>query len=141
MGGATVVLRKGLPATNDAGRRAGSSAGTKPVHLVHAGWFPGGDEDRKRYQEAANQLAGTMHCHFVDGNDPAVVGACWAAADVFLSLVDNIQETFRLTPIEAMAAGLPVVVSDWDGYRYTVRDGETGFQFQRWGDLLMEPGR
>ena len=41
--------------------------------------------------------------------------------------MDNIQETFGLTPLEAMAAGLPVVVSDWDGYRFTVRDGIEGF--------------
>ena len=27
-----------------------------------------------------------------------------------------------------MAAGLPVVVSDWDGYRYTVSDGVEGFR-------------
>ena len=33
----------------------------------------------------------------------------------------------RSAPIEAMAAGLPVVVSDWDGYRFTVRDGIEGF--------------
>ena len=26
-----------------------------------------------------------------------------------------------------MAAGIPVVVSDWDGYRYTVTDGVEGF--------------
>ena len=37
------------------------------------------------------------------------------------------QESFGLTPIEAMAAGLPVIVSDWDGYRDAVRDGEDGF--------------
>jgi hypothetical protein len=41
--------------------------------------------------------------------------------------VDNIQETFGITPLEAMAAGLPVVASDWDGYRSTVRDGVEGF--------------
>ena len=41
---------------------------------------------------------------------------------------DNIQETFGITPIEAMSAGLPVVVSDWDGYRDTVRDGIDGFR-------------
>ncbi|MBL0403021.1 glycosyltransferase family 4 protein [Microvirga aerilata] len=40
---------------------------------------------------------------------------------------DNIQETFGLTPIEAMAAGLPVVVIDWDGYKDTVRNGIDGF--------------
>jgi D-inositol-3-phosphate glycosyltransferase len=51
----------------------------------------------------------------------------YAAADIFVSIADNIQEMFGLTPIEAMASGLPVVVSDWDGYRETVIDGETGF--------------
>jgi len=47
---------------------------------------------------------------------------------VFCSLSDNIQETFGIVPIEAMAAGLPVVVSDWDGYKDTVRHGVDGFR-------------
>jgi hypothetical protein len=51
----------------------------------------------------------------------------WPAADVFTLLPDNIQETFGLVVVEAMAAGLPVVGSDWDGYRDLVADGETGF--------------
>jgi starch synthase len=51
----------------------------------------------------------------------------WFAADIFTSLSDNIQETFGLTPIEAMAAGLPTVVSDWNGYRETVTHGVDGF--------------
>lgn len=49
-------------------------------------------------------------------------------SDVFVSPVDNIQETFGITPIEAMAAGIPQVVSDWDGYRDTVQDGVTGYR-------------
>jgi glycosyltransferase involved in cell wall biosynthesis len=53
-----------------------------------------------------------------------------SAADVFLSLSDNVQETFGLTPVEAMAAGLPCVVSDWDGYRDTVRHGVDGFRIR-----------
>ena len=54
--------------------------------------------------------------------------SAWRAADIFVSLSDNIQETFGLTPVEAMAAGLPCVVSDWNGYKDTVTDGETGFR-------------
>ncbi len=45
-----------------------------------------------------------------------------SAADVFVSPVDNVQETFGQSVIEAMAAGLPVVVSDFDGYQDTVDD-------------------
>ena len=50
-----------------------------------------------------------------------------AAADVFASPVDNHQETFGISVVEAMAAGLPVVASDWDGYKDLVEDGTTGF--------------
>ena len=49
------------------------------------------------------------------------------AADVAVSLVDNAQETFGLAVAEAMAAGLPLVVSDWSGYRDLVRDGIDGY--------------
>lgn len=52
----------------------------------------------------------------------------YAAADVFVSPVETLQESFGLTPLEAMASGLPVVVSDWSGYKETVAHGETGFR-------------
>jgi glycosyltransferase involved in cell wall biosynthesis len=48
-----------------------------------------------------------------------------AAADLFVSPSDNLQETFGLSVVEAQAAGLPVVVSDFDGYKDTV-DEEVG---------------
>ena len=43
-----------------------------------------------------------------------------AAADVFIAPSDNPQETFGITVIEAMAAGLPIIAADLDGYRDTV---------------------
>lgn len=49
-----------------------------------------------------------------------------AACDVFVSIADNPQETFGITLLEAQAAGLPVVASDYDGYRDLVLHGETG---------------
>ena len=97
------------------------------LHFVMAGWFPGGESDHSRYQEAALCHSPDVPVHFLDGKNSEVVRCCWAAADMFISLVDNPQETFGLAPVEAMAAGLPVVVSDWDGYRYTVCDGVEGF--------------
>ena len=96
------------------------------IHFALAGWFPH-DSDRARFEASAQRHAGAAKVHFLDGNDRELVGDLWAGADVFVSLVDNIQETFGITPIEAMAAGLPLVVSDWDGYRFTVRDGVEGF--------------
>lgn len=51
-----------------------------------------------------------------------------AAADIFVSPADNLQETFGLSVIEAMAAGLPTVVSDWDGYKDLVDHGSTGLR-------------
>jgi len=50
----------------------------------------------------------------------------YAAADLFVAPVDNIQESFGLAPVEAMACGIPQIVADWDGYRETVVDGQTG---------------
>lgn len=107
-------------------RRAAEQAPGRRVVFAMAGWFPD-PPDRARYEAAARAHAGGVEVRFEDGNDAALLGELWAGADIFLSLVDNIQETFGITPLEAMAAGLPVVASDWDGYRSTVRDGQDGF--------------
>jgi hypothetical protein len=64
----------------------------------------------------------------LDGRQASARQTAWAGTDVFCSLSDNIQETFGIVPIEAMAAGLPVVVADWDGYKDTVRHGQDGFR-------------
>jgi glycosyltransferase involved in cell wall biosynthesis len=106
-------------------QRAATATATRPT-FVMAGWFPG-ENDRGYFEAAARVHAPGVDVRFVDGNDRAGLSDLWAAADVFISLVDNIQETFGITPLEAMAAGLPVVASDWDGYRFTVRHGVEGF--------------
>lgn len=98
----------------------------KKLHFAMTGWFPDKVSGTRMYQAAAQAYGPEVGFHLLNGNDPDLVGKMWAAADIFISLVDNIQETFGITPLEAMASGLPVIVSDWDGYRYTVQDGEQG---------------
>lgn len=99
--------------------------------LVLAGWFAS-EEDERIVRAATAQACPHVRVVFEDGRTPEVRQGVWHAADIFTSLVDNIQETFGLTPIEAMAAGLPVVVSDYDGYRESVRDGIDGLRIRTW---------
>lgn len=96
------------------------------VHLIQAGWFPNLEIERAFRETGAALAPGIVH-HVLDGRDEAVRRSIWFAADFFTSLSDTIEESFGLTPLEAMAAGLPVVASDWDGYRDTVINGATGF--------------
>lgn len=60
--------------------------------------------------------------------DKATKHQLYALADIFVSPSDSLQETFGLTLIEAMSAGLPVVASDWNGYKDLIVNGETGFR-------------
>jgi glycosyltransferase involved in cell wall biosynthesis len=105
---------------------AAQATGAKVIFQM-AGWFPVEPRHRDSYRQAANAYSQAVDVQFIDGNDRELLNETWAAADVFISLVDNIQETFGITPLEAMASGVPVVVSDWDGYRYTVQHGVQGF--------------
>lgn len=98
---------------------------TKKLHLIQAGWFAN-DDVEKLYKQSAATYAPSVTHHFVDARKPEYRYDIWHSGDIFTSLSDNIQETFGLTPIEAKAAGLPVVVSDWDGYRDTIRAGIDG---------------
>lgn len=118
-----------------AAERAAKTAKGK-VHLIQAGWFAN-DGIAGQFRDGAKAFAPSVNAIVLDGRKPEVRREIWAAADVFCSLSDNIQETFGLTPVEAMAAGLPGVVSDWNGYRDTVRNGIDGFSVPT---LMAPPG-
>lgn len=99
------------------------------LHFILTGQFPNSHAEAA-YRKAAELTCPDVPVHFIDGTPGPESWSTWAAADLFLSLSDNIQESFGITPIEAMAAGLPCIVSDWDGYKDTVVDGETGFRIR-----------
>lgn len=102
-------------------------AATRRVVCIEAG-IHASETMRDGLEASRRALAPSLRTIWVDGSDQGKNATARAAADVFVSLADNIQESFGLTPIEAMAAGLPVVVSDWDGYKDTVRHGVDGFR-------------
>lgn len=64
---------------------------------------------------------------FVLNPDDREKYSLYQSCDVFVAPNDNPQETFGLSVVEAMASGLPVIASDWDGYRSLVREGKTGY--------------
>ena len=99
----------------------------KSVVLLMVGWF-GEDETEAMHRDAARAYAPSVRVEFPDGRDADLRYEIWSAADIFTLPVDNIQETFGLAPIEAMAAGLPVVCSDWNGFRDTVAHDDTGLR-------------
>ncbi len=115
-----------LDALELAARRLAADASASLV-LVLGGWFAS-DWDEATLRQAVAEACPSVRVIFEDGRTAAFRRGAWHGADLFTSLVDNIQETFGLTPLEAMAAGLPVVVSDYDGYRESVPDGVAGFR-------------
>lgn len=95
------------------------------VELTVAGWD---DHDSTHYLDTLTNLA---------RNAGVALSVClrpseeekirlFREADVFVSIADNPQETFGITLAEAAAFGLPVVASDYDGYKDIVVPGETG---------------
>ncbi len=97
----------------------------QPVRLILAG------AEHNRYGQGMLALAKDLgladRVHLFADFDSALKPHLFAACDIFVSPADNIQETFGLSILEAMAAGKPVVASDFSGYRDLVAHGKTGF--------------
>lgn len=100
-------------------------AGQK-LHIAFCGIFRE-EYSRKVFVEGARRLMPDVGFALLDGASADDRRQALSGADVFMFLIDNIQETFGLAPIEGMAAGLPLLVSDWDGMRDTVTP-DVGFR-------------
>ncbi len=106
---------------------AQAQLGTKQrLHIAFCGLFRD-DYSRKVFEEGAKRLMPDVGFALLDGASADDRKAALSGADVFMFLIDNIQETFGLAPIEGMAAGLPLLVSDWDGMKDTVSP-DVGFR-------------
>jgi glycosyltransferase involved in cell wall biosynthesis len=83
----------------------------------------GGGSYRDEVQRVLSRNGGDPHfMGYLIGDDLA---DAYAAADVFV--FPGPEETFGQVVLEAMASGLPVVVSDRGGPQTLVREGETGY--------------
>jgi glycosyltransferase involved in cell wall biosynthesis len=105
---------------------ASAQVGARKLHVVFCGQFR--DEySRRVFTQGAAKLMPDVGFYLADGASASDRRATLSGADVFMFLIDNIQETFGLAPLEGMAAGLPLLVSDWDGIKDTVSP-EVGFR-------------
>lgn len=106
------------------------------LHLWMVGWAARPEEEAL-LKSAAADLAPAVALRLLDGNAPDLRRDIWGAADIFTLAMDSLQESFGIVALEAMAAGLPVVLPAWNGARDTVADGETGFLVPCW---MANPG-
>ena len=91
-----------------------------------------GDGDmRATYEEISQKLGIASHTRFVGKVANEALSGAYNAADIVV-LPSQLQESFGMVLIEAMACGKPVITSDIPGVRSVVRDGIDG--------LLVQPG-
>ncbi len=98
----------------------------RKLHVVFCGIFRH-PYAKAVFTEGAKRLMPDVGFLLLDGTSAEDRKATLSGADVSLFVIDNIQETFGLAPLEGMAAGLPLLVSDWDGMKDTVTP-DVGFR-------------
>ncbi|MEO8242062.1 MAG: glycosyltransferase family 4 protein [bacterium] len=96
------------------------------LHIVFCGIFRH-PYAKAVFEDGAARLMPDVGFLLLDGANAEDRKATLSGADVFLFMIDNIQETFGLAPLEGMAAGLPVLASDWDGMKDTIT-ADVGFR-------------
>ena len=91
------------------------------LHFVACGIYTD-EHSRKIFEDGAAKLMPNVSFTHLDGASAEARIEALSGADIFTFPIDNIQETFGLAPLEAMAAGLPQITTDWDGMRDTVSE-------------------
>lgn len=109
---------KGLETAIRAIARAAASPGAPTIRLIVVG-----RGDAVRYREIASALGLKGRVAF-EGLCESRIESYYHAADAFIML--SAYETFCMAALEAMAAGIPVIITDRMGICDLVRDGEHG---------------
>lgn len=103
-------------------------------HVVQAGYAPllvlaGHDYDYGYSAEVREHIATLGLEHYVEVRkniEAKQKSFLFGASDILLSVEDTIYHTFSMSVIEAMAAGMPVIASDWGSHKEIVAADETG---------------
>ena len=127
-----------IRAVADLKRNAPSAAKTVKLLVVGKG-------DIDRYRAIARHLGIESDVYFT-GIWREEIAPIYMAVDLFVML--SVFDTFGLAVLEAMAAGLPVIISPTVGAKDIVRSGENGFivspshvsEISRYMALALEPG-
>jgi glycosyltransferase involved in cell wall biosynthesis len=98
----------------------------KPLKLILAGGIS--EKELTLHRLMIEEFELQQQVLLLDNFDPKLKPLIYCAADICVAPSDNIQETFGLSIIEAMAYRLPVVASDLSGYKELVEHGVTGFR-------------
>jgi glycosyltransferase involved in cell wall biosynthesis len=108
----------------------------KIILLIAGG---GQSSDVSLLESMINQMGLTKRILLFPNFAPEIKQKLYQASDFYLSIIDNFQETFGLTVLEAMASGLPVVISDFSGYRDFISHGREGFLIPTtWAESIPE---
>jgi glycosyltransferase involved in cell wall biosynthesis len=91
------------------------------LHFIACGIYSD-KHSREIFETGAAKLMPSVSYTHLDGASKEARTEALSGADIFTFPIDNIQETFGLAPLEAMAAGLPQITTDWDGMRDTVSE-------------------
>ena len=133
-------------------RRLAAAIATMPTLLIVGGESeqpdPVATPEIGVLQTLAAELGVLDQVRFVGRRQPDELNLWYAAADV--AVTTPWYEPFGLTPLEAMACGVPVIGSCVGGIAFTIADGETGYLVpprdpealcDRLDDVLGDPER
>lgn len=98
---------------------------TQAVRLILAGGVDQKDDTIKKLLMFARNIG--VELKIIPNPDEQTKELLLRDAHIFLSMSDNPQETFGITILEAQSAGLPVVASDYNGYRELIYHNKNGF--------------